>query len=234
MPRLTLPLFFFVVAWLISLPLHASHEFVEHRLSVTLDPAEGHLNVEDKITFPSTIRSLEFSLNPAFRIEHSSVPIEPILRLGARHKAFRVTLPPGEREWHVRYQGKPEFSGRRTHGQMPLGVLAQDGAYLDGNSAWYPLSRLPVGHLDLEIHHPREWRALSVGRLVAEDGVSRWSTQAPVDDIYLIAGPFQRYQRRHADIDISVWLRSDEPALADRYRDVMGGYINHYSEMIGT
>jgi len=190
--------------------------------------------VEDIVTLPTTIRRLEFSLNRGFRITDSSLDLERIHSVGSRHARFRVNLAPNQNELKITYRGKPAFSGQKSLGGMPQGVLTDQGAYLDGNSAWYPLTSLPITRIDLDIRHPADWEVLSVGRLQKKPGRSLWSSSVPHDDLYLIAGPFKRYVEKHGDIDLSVWLLGDDRELAEKYLALMGGYLDHYSELIGA
>ena len=216
-----------------GLPLHAAENLVGHDMRVSLDPENGQMSVIDHLTVPPTIRSLEFSLNRGFAIEMQTNKIHRLRSNFAHHARYRIDLPPGENRLTLTYAGKPRFSGTKSLGQMPQGVLSADGAYLDGNSAWYPVTELAIGSIDLRIEHPQQWRALSVGRLKEAQGVSQWSSRVPHDDLYLVAGPFQRTVRSHGDIDLSVWLLKPDSQLAGRYLDVMGEYIDHYSHLIG-
>ena len=183
--------------------------------------------------FPTTIRSLEFSLNRGLGMPDSTADIEQIDTGRSRHARYRVSLPAGEQQLTLRYRGKPLFSGRKSLGRMPDGILSEAGIYLDGNSAWYPLSKLPVTRVDLDITHPTKWRVLSVGRLEEKTNGSRWYSSVPHDELYLIAGPFERYALKHQGLDMSVWLLGKDDKLANRYLGLMGEYIDHYSNLIG-
>jgi len=79
------------------------------------------LQVIDNITVPTTIRSLEFSLNRGMVITDSSLEIEQISDSGNRHSLYRVVLPENRSRLQIRYQGKPVFSGQKSLGQMPQG-----------------------------------------------------------------------------------------------------------------
>ncbi len=214
-------------------PLHAAPDGIGHTLQVNLDPLAGTMEVTDDITLPNTIRSLEFSLNHGMSVIESSLEVERIDPQGSRHARYRVVIDEEQPNWRIRYQGKPVFSGRKSLGEMPDGVLDEKGVYLDGSSAWYPLTSLPATAVDLKIQHPDTWRALSVGQLQAGNGYSHWQTSVPHDDLYVVAGPFTRFAEKHGRLDLSVWLLNDEPALADRYLGLMGDYIDHYSQLMG-
>jgi hypothetical protein len=216
-----------------TLPLHAAPDGIGHTMQVTLDPIAGTMEVTDDITLPTTIRSMEFSLNHGMSVLESSLELERIDSRGSRHARYRVAIDGQERSWRIRYQGKPVFSGRKSLGGMPDGVLDEKGVYLDGSSAWYPLSSLPIATVDLKIGHPESWRALSVGKLQTGADGSHWQTSVPHDDLYLVAGPFTRFAEKHGRLDLSVWLLTDEPAFANRYLGLMGDYIDHYSELLG-
>jgi len=191
------------------------------------------LQVIDNITVPTTIRSLEFSLNRGMVITDSSLEIEQISDSGNRHSLYRVVLPENRSRLQIRYQGKPVFSGQKSLGQMPQGVLNAKGVYLDGSSAWYPITNLPLTSIDLQVEQPEGWRVLSVGGLEETSGITHWRSRIPHDDIYLVAGPFTRYAKKHGDVDLSVWLLTEDRALADRYLAPMADYLDHYSRQIG-
>lgn len=202
-------------------------------MTVTLYPDASRLEVANRITLPPKIRSLEFSLNRGFSVESSSNPLQKLRSRSPFQARYRVTLADGNTNWTLKYQGKPEFSGRKSMGGMPQGTLSGRGVYLDGSSAWYPLSDLDIGQVKLEIRHPEAWRVLSVGRLSEQKGVSSWASKVPHDDLYLIGGAFTRHTLPHRGIDLSVWLLQDDRELAQRYLGLMGEYIDHYARLIG-
>jgi hypothetical protein len=116
---------------------------------------------------------------------------------------------------------------------MPHGIIAGQGVYLDAASAWYPLFDRPFDRLAMRVKLPEGWQSVSIGRRSQDGDRVRWTTTQPHDDLYLIAGRFARHARQHGDIELSVWLLNDDPALAERYLAPMGDYIDHYSRLIG-
>ncbi len=116
---------------------------------------------------------------------------------------------------------------------MPIGVFGEQGAYLDGASGWYPRFNDSLQHFDLTIHLPDGWQGLSQGRRTASKNRVRWQARQPQDDIYLLAGPFRRYQKQHGDLVLSVYLLKDDPSLADSYLQTSALYIDRYSALLG-
>ena len=203
-----------------------------HNMDLVLQPASGALIVNDRIGFDQPRASFEFRLNAGFSVRTASGrlkrldddPLHPLYRLSWAGPAAAAELY---------YQGKPLFAPTRGHGGMPQGDVSAAGVYLDGSSAWYPFSGATIAGLDLRIGVPDGWQALSAGKRSEERGRIRWVSKQPQDELYLLAGRYTRHVRRHGDIDLSVWLLQDDPALAGRYLALMGQYIDHYSDLIG-
>ncbi len=203
-------------------------------MSVVLLPDAGEIEIKTTVSVDRPASQFEFVLNSGLAPTTDSGELEALkTSADGLRTAYRVSLQTAGQVLELHYRGRPRFSGRRTHGDMPLGIIAERGVYLDASSAWYPLFDRPVDRLALNVKRPEGWHSVSIGRRSEHGGQVRWTTAQPHDDIYLIAGRFTRYARRHRDIDLSVWLLGDDPALAERYLAPMGDYIDHYSRLIG-
>lgn len=208
---------------------------VTHDLRVELRPDSGVISVEDTIALGNRVDRVEFVLNAGLAV---TSPDARLRRLETSQDglriAYRATFPEPAARLTLRYEGEPKFGGGRSMGGMPQGELGPEGVYLDSGSAWHPLFDAPIAGLDLQVSLPVGWESISIGRRQEIEGGQRWTTSQPHDSLYLLAAPYRRYARRHGDIDLSVWLLEDDPELAERYIGVMGGYIDHYSALIGA
>lgn len=203
-------------------------------MSVDVQPAEGTLRVHDKVRFDEPLTEIEFTLNAGFSATVESGRIERIaLSPDGLHARYRVILQTARDELELHYHGRPGFSGPRSHGGMPQGIVAERGVYLDGSSAWYPRFSAALNALRMRVTLPDGWHSVSIGARSEHDGQVSWRTDIPHDDVYLVAGRFSRYARPHGDLVLSVYLLQDDPALAERYLGAIGGYIDHYDGLIG-
>ncbi len=204
-------------------------------MKVVLEPGSGQIQVEDAIRVGHKSSQFEFILNSGLTVQSETGRLR---KLGVSEDglriAYRVTVQTPVDTLKLHYHGKPVFSPQRRLGDMPQGVISEDGVYLDGASAWYPLFDLDLDAVDLEVKLPDDWQAVSIGRRVEGDGSVTWKTRVTHDDLYLIAGRFARHARRHGDVDLSVYLLQDDAVLAERYLGLIGGYIDHYSRLIGS
>lgn len=203
-------------------------------MAIELQLGLGQLRVTDEIDIDQPSGVFEFILNSGFALSSPSARIETVsTSADGLRTAYRVTLETPGKRLKLQYHGRPVFSEQRSHGGMPQGIVADEGVYLDGASAWYPLFDATIDALSLTVDLPTGWQSLSMGRRTEDGATVTWTSRTPLDDIYLIAGRFTRYERDHGDIALSVWLLNDDAELAGRYLDAMGGYIDHYSELIG-
>jgi hypothetical protein len=228
------PAWLLLFALFIGSPLLASDLRPTHDLSVALYPESGEIEVEAAIRFDRDTTAFEFILNTGLSPNSRSGTLEVLASSddGLR-TAYRVTLETPGRVLKLHYHGRPVFSSRRLHGGMPQGEISTEGVYLDRASAWYPLFGGSIGALNLTLTLPDQWQAISIGRRSEQGGQVAWTSDTPHDELYLIAGPFSRHARSHGGIDLSVYLLDDDPQLATRYLDLMAGYIDHYSRLIG-
>ncbi|MCF6281300.1 MAG: hypothetical protein L3J28_03670 [Candidatus Polarisedimenticolaceae bacterium] len=234
-----------VLLFLLPLISHASVT-IDHKIQVKLQPESGQLEVSDQLTLPSAGEwyfKIHAGLNPQVdgdqaklervKSEQAAVPVE----------TYRLTLAQ-QHQVTIRYQGRiqhplqvlAESPGRER--PVSPGDISSEGVFLSTSAAWYPQFTESLQQYRLEVDLPQGWLAVSQG-----DGPNRteksgrvsvvWQTQQPQDDIYLIAAPFQLYQQQGGEIDLQVYLRSNDDALAKRYLDVTQGYIDLYQRLIG-
>ncbi|MCG6965229.1 MAG: hypothetical protein LJE59_01815 [Chromatiaceae bacterium] len=230
-----LPVLLILCLSIIAFPLCASGAGLAHDMTVLVAPDSGEIEVDDHIGLGEPRTHLEFVLNAGLTVTSQDGALQRIdTSADGLRNTYRITLQTAGDTLQLHYHGKPRFSARRGLGDMPQGTLSAHGVYLDGASAWYPLFDRDLGAVRMHVTLPEGWQAVSIGeRSTRSDGSMTWTSTLPHDDLYLIAGRFTRHARRHGTVELSVWLLDDDPALAQHYLDLMGGYIDHYSRMIG-
>lgn len=216
-----------------------------HQLRVVLHPEQHRLEVQDRISLPpGSARTLDFSLH---RDLHPASPEAAIESLGNVQQdgsqRYRITLPVGSDSFTLVYGGEifhpPQQDAREARSfENSPGIIAAEGAVLSGASGWYPrLENVPGADMltfSLDVSLPPNWRAVSQGVRIAENGAPvRWQESQPQDEIYLIAAPFTEYRHSADGIEALVYLRNDDAALAQRYLDATARYLAMYRKLIG-
>ncbi len=205
---------------------------IDHALSVQLRPDSSEIAVSDVITLPANARGpLDFSLAAGFTPVAEGGHIEGLDGdSGARFRHYRLSPTAGANIITLRYSGRIEPGPAHAEHGMPRAALDAEGVFLDGASGWYPRFGDRPMRFTLKVEAPAGWSVISQGR---RDSALSWTATAPQDDIYLLAGPYQRHAAAHGAVELEVYLRSDDAALAERYLGVTGQYIDLYSALIG-
>lgn len=158
-----------------------------------------------------------------------------------RAKRYRVTLPEGQSELELRYHGKVDF-GFETPGQEyargfseTAGTINSQGIYLAGSTLWYPWLGSQLLTFDLTARAPDGWHLISPGSGTSRDGqgVSRWSTKSPVDELHIVGGPLTRYSRGVGAVTAEVYLRKPDTTLAAKYLESTARNLEMYRQMLG-
>jgi aminopeptidase N len=120
------------------------------------------------------------------------------------------------------------------------GLIDGRGAYLEGATFWIPWSAEDLFRYRLEASVPPGWESLTQGtwakRSVAADGrvESVWVVDDPMDEAYLVAGPYVVREAIHGDVTAYTFTYENTPdTLCRTYLDATARYIELYEEMIG-
>ncbi len=127
---------------------------------------------------------------------------------------------------------------QRSFSETP-GLVDGQGVFLAGTSFWVPSFGDQLVTFDLVVEDlEAPWDVVSQGRRVrhqtAPDGrrSTAWSCPHPTEEIYLVAGPWQEYADTASDVEVLAFLRSDDPALAQRYLAATRRYLKLYESML--
>ena len=117
------------------------------------------------------------------------------------------------------------------------GIIDDKGAVLSASSFWIPWFSTDFVTFDMTVNPPKNWTVISQGKRTANKIVNgnrtvQWHCEHPMDEIYLIGGPFLEYSSRHEDTDIYAFLRSEDPVLAQTYLDTTAQYLDMYEALI--
>ena len=157
---------------------------------------------------------------------------------------YRLRLPGGMKRFVLSYQGElhhPVEQGSeeyaRGFSETP-GFIGDEGVFLAGSSAWYPMVGDGLQTFALDVELPLGWDGVSQGRREAHEKSAartrtRWVESHPQTEIYLVAGRFTEYTRAHEGPVAMVFLRTPDTALASRYLDATLRYLDKYSQLIG-
>lgn len=242
---------------LYSLSVFGSNQILHHQMEITLSPDTSEIRVKDHIRVPEHYRDqkipiqLDFSLHAGLTItgvqgvqltmqksdtasRSKSVPL----------KHYTLTLPPQQEEFTLHFSGTinhpvqgPGQEYARSFSYTP-GVISKDGVFLANSSAWYPQFGDAMVSFRLDIQVPADWDVVSQGTLLHENKTQTtqnvvWEEKQPQDDIYLVAGRYQRYMQSAGAVNALVYLRSADEALAQKYLDTTAQYIAMYNKLIG-
>ncbi|MHB8766336.1 MAG: M1 family metallopeptidase, partial [Deferrisomatales bacterium] len=231
------------------LPARAGAGPLRHDLSVLLDPPARRIEVTDRVGWPAgapegpVIFELHAGLEP--RSPDPGVRLEPrgTASGAVDSQVFRAWLPPGATSLTLTYGGvlhhplSAEEDYARGFRYTP-GTVSEEGVYLAGSSRWVPRFGPEPVVFSLEVRVPPGWEAVSQGgRTAHEPGVEgtrlRWDCPDPQDEVYLVAGPWTGYRRPGGPVELLAFLRQPDPALANRYLETGGQYLEMYSRLLG-
>jgi aminopeptidase N len=226
-----------------------SQPLVRHELAVHLDPAAGTLTASDRLTLPPNPTqapgdwTLTLHQGMAPRVTQGQATLEPLGR-DQHLQRYRLRIT-GPGPITLSYGGtirhdleEVSESLGRAH-QLTRGRIGTDGVFLDGYSGWYPRIDSALHAFSIDVTLPRGWTAVSQGAgpdgPPAEHGLARqtWREDQPQDDIYLVAAPFTIYRRPTPEAEAQVYLRTPDPALAERYLEATAAYLDLYSRLVG-
>ncbi|MGD9163722.1 MAG: M1 family aminopeptidase, partial [Chromatiales bacterium] len=235
-----------LLLWICSPSLCA--EIHHQSLQVRLDPTAGRLQVTAAITLPDGVEPRFLlhrglaprSATPGVRIEASGAIDGPVPLT-----AYHVRGPHGPLSFSIEYGGEishslttlKESPGR--HSERLAGTISGEGVHLDAATGWYPLFADSLQTFNLQVELPQKWLAVSQGAgpeitRVGQHQRIAWRASHPQDEIYLIAAPFKLYRRALGEIEVQVFLRQPDAALAARYLDATERYLQLYQSLIGA
>lgn len=209
---------------------------VHHSAHVTLMPQEGRIAVEDTVVgLPrgTVWLALHGQLIP------DSLPTgepSPPWDVGPVARAF---------PWEVttdsvvfRYEGvithAPEGSEGYARGfATSPGVVDSQGVFLSGSSYWLPTLQDAFLTFTLRVKLPPGWDCVSQGQGSYEAGEVVWRCGDPMEEAYLVAGPFVRFSARCHDVEAQAYLREADTTLATTYLEATCRYLALYEGLLG-
>ena len=245
-----------VVGLLVSGAGAAAQDLVRHDLTIVLEPASHRLSVTDAMTLPSGLQPGGFLLNARLQITDAKPAIEAV-PLGdttpffgnngtanidpSRVKRYRFVTEPTDGRVRVTYSGVIDFAlsaqkEEYTRGfRETIGLVGPEGVYLAGSTFWYPHLSSGLVSFTMRATGPDGWHLISQGTGTSRGagGDARWEMTGPSDEIYLVGGPLRMWRESAGAVDALVYLRADEPGLAQKYLAATAQYLEMYRSLIG-
>ena len=195
-------------------------------VTVRLDPASGHVDIETRIDAPEgPVRLPDLGW---LRLESLTLDGKPLAADGAipasRHQGRTVT---------ARLSGTiPGISP----GLEPWGRAAESG-YLAGDG-WLPRDAERFGRFEVRVDLPAGYRALATGSLTEEtvaEGryAARFVLTGRPEDLGLFFGRYEIGEEIRDGVRLRTYFRPEDTALSGAYLEAAGGYLAPYADRIG-
>lgn len=233
---------------LCTLSLGQKHVF--HKLEVDLLPERQSLVVRDTITMPEGWEpgALAFRLHPELKIQGSTPALIAPSGDAAASGQYTFSAPTdGSRTFTIEYEGRiaHDFEGSSEEYvrsfQGTKGVIDERGVYLAGESEWIPSVGDGLLVFDVRITAPADWHVISQGRGTSQvSGLSQsrseahWISEGPMEQVYLVGGPLQRYVDRSNNTETLVYLHAEDAGLANKYLSTTDRYLRMYADLFGA
>lgn len=121
--------------------------------------------------------------------------------------------------------------------ETTTGLIDERGAFLSSITMWYPNTFGEPFTFDLKVSCPKDWIAVSQGALEREEtgrNRFRWDCPHPMDEIYLVAGPYVMREEDHDGVKIQTFTYgNDDDELCHRYLAATVEYLDLYTGLIG-
>ncbi len=118
------------------------------------------------------------------------------------------------------------------------GLIDTAGCFLAGGTLWIPTLIDDFFAFDLDVRTPPGWESISQGERtrheVDESGAHAvWHCPHPMEECYLVAGPFHIESRTYGNVEALTYLRTPDPKLSDDYLSATRHYLEMYENLIG-
>jgi len=141
----------------------------------------------------------------------------------------------------ITYQGavydslKPPPESYQRGFETTSGLIDPRGAFLSGGTLWYPQRFDEPFGFELTVSVPQGWQAVSQGaREVHGPTTVTWHSPEPMDEIYLVAGPYELREETHRGVAIQTFTYgNDDEEICRTYLDATRDYLDLYTERIG-
>ncbi len=214
---------------------------LQHQLLISISPEKGKVSVTDTLTLPAPVSTLTIELNSSLELTGAnSEQFKPIEQRGSgtlRVTRYRLDFTQPTRSIPIQYKGvisnpmKETTAAIRGGRPFTLGTISPSGVFLSGISYWYPTIQGARHKVSLQTELPESWQAVSQGEYDSATG--SWNSTTPQDEIYLIAGAFNRYTQVDSVAQIEAYLLSEDQPLASRYLDSAAHWLSFYQQLLG-
>ncbi len=118
------------------------------------------------------------------------------------------------------------------------GMISDSGVYLAGSTFWVPKFDEPLVSFNLTVTLRKDWNVVSQGERVINkvtdnERTVKYDCKNPTEEIYLISAGWTEYEKKAGEVLVQAFLRTPDPALAEKYIDATSGYLDMYVRLIG-
>lgn len=118
------------------------------------------------------------------------------------------------------------------------GIICEKGVYLAGSSDWIPWFNNQLITFRLTTQLPKKWDVVSQGKRIRHEirkdrRITTWLSNEPMEEVFLIAAKFNEYDRKVGPVQVMAFLRTPDEALAQKYLETTGQYLEMYRKLIG-
>lgn len=251
-----------ITAILLSFSLSAfsqKNDYVNHKLSVKINPETSEIIVTDSIKLPENFTS-EFLLNSdLIPFSHSKN-----IKLKKNQENINAGDTGMDRDnndtsvkinkWKIKaksnnfvisYKGKIKSDIKQSKENyqrgfsQSAGIISQKGIYLAGSSWWVPVFNNSLMTFSLTCELPANWKNVTQGKrnneyIKNKKHFDTWVCNKPQEEIFLIAAKFTEYSHDAANgVKIKAFLRTPDESLANKYAEVTEQYMQMYEKMLG-
>lgn len=237
----TLIILLLLSAW-VSPALAEQATVIHHSIEARILPHSGRLEVKDRLTLPHELTHFEFQLHDGLNpeIQQPGAKLTPHKQWMSGRvpvQSFQVELASPGRSVTISYSGVIQYPlGKFSQGyadgrNSTPGLISKQGVFLSISSYWFPVIDGVLLNFDMRLDLPDGWSAISQGE--KGETPNSWHIAEPQDDIYLIAGKYQFYQKKTAVADAQVYLHNPDPSLAKNYLEATEHYLSLYQKLLG-